>query len=116
MDSTIEYLTSQITELEQSLFTTRQQALSIFLAFLHAISEQSNVEPSWFLCYILQNDRSVLELDSIDDWPPHYQNSVNDFLDLLDFYTKSGETEALRDVIKKVASWPIPKNESANLH
>ncbi len=113
----INSLLAENQDLHHKLHQARKESISIFMAFIHLSAETSVLPASWMLAYVVNNDQSILELDSPDDWPEGYEKKVMDFCDMMEYYNGTDkETIPVREVIENMMEWPYQVTNKDLLH
>ncbi len=103
--------------LHHIIHTTRKQTISIFMAFIHMSADTAQVPASWLLSYVVNDDRDVLECDTMDEWPLGYEDNVKEFCEMMTYYNGEGnESLPVRTVVQDMITWPTAAALKKILH
>jgi len=107
----------KLEELRIQLFDSRRISIGLLMAFVHVSSETSDIPTSWLLAYLVNNDRGILDCESVDQWPPGYLNEVEDFCDIIHFYM--GHQNQFPPVVQSTQTmkdWPFLLTSNHTIH
>ncbi len=76
----------EINILHEQLHESRRISFGLLMAFVHLSAENTDIPLSWLLGYLVNNDRGILDCDSIDEWPDEYVSNLDDFCTLVSLY------------------------------
>ncbi len=86
MSDEMDELKKHISFLSDELFECRRTGFGLLMAFVHLSTENNDYPVSWLLAYLVNNDKSILEMEHLNQWPPGYFENVEDFCDLMSLY------------------------------
>lgn len=103
----IDSLLEENAELHHLIHLTRQQVISVLMAFIHTNAETSKVPPSWLLANVIANDPSIMEAANTDEWPEGLDHKVNEFCDMMSDYNGDDKLSIpVRAVVEHMTNWP----------
>ncbi|MCP3921330.1 MAG: hypothetical protein GY714_01965 [Desulfobacterales bacterium] len=103
--------------LHHIIYETRQQAISLFMAFINMSADNAHIPVSWLLSYIVNDDKDVLECETTDEWPLGYEDNVKEFCDMIAYYNgEENESIPVRLVVKEMSNWPTKESLKKSLH
>ena len=115
-----EFVDELLTENENLLkliFETRRQTISVLMAFVHMSAEHSEIPASWLLAYVVNDDKSILDCETSDEWPAGYEKKVQEFCDMMAHYNNDeANSVAVKDVVNQMSHWPYPTATKKIVH
>ncbi|MCP4393413.1 MAG: hypothetical protein GY804_03970 [Alphaproteobacteria bacterium] len=103
--------------LHHIIHRTRQQVISIFMAFIHMSADDAQMPPSWLLSYVVNDDRDVLECNTMDEWPLGYEDNVKEFCEMMSYYNgEECESLPVKVVVRDMITWPSGSKLKKILH
>ena len=116
-DAIIDSLLQENEELHYIIHHTRQQAISLFMAFLNSSAETAQVPPSWLMSYIINDDPSVLNYTTANEWPEGYEKRVLELCDIMSFYNGIHQVSIpVKIVALDILNWPYPNKTKKSQH